>query len=167
MASRNNPKLPLALRGYSRGPTDRLLRSLTEEYEDLWQHTMALRERLAATEQEQRAGDVVASAERFARDVRRSAKKQAKLTLRRAEAQSERLLDESVARHRDLLDACATLERHHSHLLAEIGDLREEAARLATQLDSVLDETLARAMATLAELDSRRVHADAPGREGS
>lgn len=131
-------ELRLALRGYDRDETDRLLRKIATNYEELWKERKALRERLQELEaalgdmrrREQSVGEALVIAENTGKDLVDEARREAERILQDAREQAEKTIED------------AAHDRGEAERVAN--RLRDVAHRTRTDLSVFLSEALER-----------------------
>ncbi len=117
--------LPVVMRGYDRGRTDRLLERISEAYLRTWRDGAALRERLGALEEELAAvqGEAEASSKSVAELIQRCSTAGDQL------AQTRQSRDELAAK----LDAA---ERDRKRAVTELREVSERASDLERRLNA-------------------------------
>lgn len=119
--------LPVALRGYDRTATDRLLRQVAENYEEIWLERKGLLEQVERleseiaqlNERERHVGEALLAAERAANEIRTKSQRDAEALV--AEARAERVHLEAV-----IINLRGLVERVQSDLSAFLTDTLEQ-----------------------------------------
>ena len=139
--------IPRGLRGYRRGPVERLLDEIADSYEDVWRDRAELADRVEHLEEElQRHRELesllrrtLVSAEAAAEEQREQARRNAELVVAEAHVEARRITFEAAAERERLLKDVRRLRELLRTALATVEDVESDDE----QPDEIPDEAAA------------------------